>query len=77
MEWNFTIQKQLGSNVFTVAYVGELGRHLNYATNVNLPAPSGTATTPAYLRAATLPNITDIHALRYGRSQRQRRAVHL
>jgi Carboxypeptidase regulatory-like domain/TonB dependent receptor len=60
MEWNFTIQKQLGSNVFTVAYVGELGRHLNYATNVNLPAPSGTATTPAYLRAATLPNITGI-----------------
>jgi hypothetical protein len=60
MEWNFTIQKQLGGNVFTVAYVGELGRHLNYATNVNLPAPSGTAVTPAYIRAATLPNITAI-----------------
>lgn len=60
MEWNFTIQKQLGANVFTVAYVGELGRHLNYSTNVNLPAPSGTATTPAYIRAATLPNITGI-----------------
>jgi len=60
MEWNFTIQKQLGANVFTVAYVGELGRHLNYNTNANLPAPSGTAVTPAYIRAATLPNITGI-----------------
>ena len=60
MEWNFTIQKQLGANVFTVAYVGELGRHLQYVPNANLPAPSGTATTPAYIRAATLPNITGI-----------------
>ncbi len=58
MEWNFTMQKQLGANVFTVAYVGELGRHLQYAPNVNLPAPSGTAVTPSYIRAATLPNIT-------------------
>jgi hypothetical protein len=60
MEWNFTMQKQLGANVFTVAYIGELGRHLNYVTNVNLPAPSGSAVTPAYIRAATLPNITAI-----------------
>ena len=60
MEWNFTIQKQLGANVFTVAYVGELGRHLQYAPNVNLPVPSGTAVTPSYVRIATLPNITGI-----------------
>jgi Carboxypeptidase regulatory-like domain/TonB dependent receptor len=60
IEWNFTMQKQLGANVFTVAYVGSLGRHLQYLTNVNLPAPSGSAVTPAYLRAATLPNITGI-----------------
>jgi len=60
MEWNFTIQKQIGSNVLTVAYVGALGRHLQYAWNANLPAPSGTSVTPGYLRAATLPNITNI-----------------
>ena len=60
MEWNFTMQKQLGANVFTVAYVGELGRHLQYAPNVNLPVPSGTAVTPSYVRFATLPNITGI-----------------
>ena len=61
MEWNFTIQKQIGANVFTVAYVGELGRHLQYASNVNLPAPSGSAVTPKYVYAATLPNITTIN----------------
>ena len=49
--WSRTapMQKQIGANVFTVAYVGELGRHLQYAPNANLPAPSGTAVTPAYL----------------------------
>jgi len=60
MEWNFTVQKQLGANVLTAAYVGSLGRHLQYSYNANLPVPGGTAVTPAYLRAATLPNITGI-----------------
>jgi hypothetical protein len=60
MEWNFTIQKELGQNVFTMAYIGSLGRHLQYAPNVNLPVPSGTAVTPSYVEAATLPNITGI-----------------
>jgi hypothetical protein len=60
MEWNFTMQKQLGENVLTVAYVGELGRHLQYSYNANLPPPSDTAVTPSYLEAATLPNITAI-----------------
>src|ERR1700688_657038 len=60
MEWNFTMQQQLGADVLTAAYVGSLGRHLNYAPNVNLPVPSGSAITPAYVRAATLPNITGI-----------------
>jgi hypothetical protein len=60
MEWNFTMQKQLGSNVLTVAYVGSLGRHLQYSYNANLPVPGGSAVTPSYLRLATLPNITGI-----------------
>jgi hypothetical protein len=60
MEWNFTMQKQLDGNVLTVAYVGSLGRHLQYSYNANLPVPGGTAVTPTYLRAATLPNITGI-----------------
>jgi len=60
MEWNFTVQKGFGQNVFTMAYIGSLGRHLQYAPNVNLPVPSGTAVTPGYVEAATLPNITGI-----------------
>jgi hypothetical protein len=60
MQWNLTTQKQIGQNVFTVAYVGLLGRHLYYAPNINLPVPSGSAVTPGYIRLATLPNITGI-----------------
>jgi hypothetical protein len=60
MQFNLTAQKQIGQNVFTVAYVGLLGRHLYYGPNVNLPAPSGSAITPSYVRLATLPNITGI-----------------
>jgi len=60
MEWNFTVQKGFGQNVFTIAYIGSLGRHLQYAPNVNYPVPSGTAVTPSYVEAATLPNITGI-----------------
>ncbi len=61
MEWNMAVQKQIGANVITVSYIGELGRHLQYSWNANLPVPSGTAVTPSYLQAATLPNITGIN----------------
>jgi len=60
MQWNFTIQKQIGSNVFSAAYVGQLGRHLNYAWNVNLPTPPGNSVQPPFIRAATLPNVQGI-----------------
>jgi hypothetical protein len=60
MQYNLTVQKQIGQNVFTVAYVGLLARHLYYVPNVNLPNPSGSAVTPSYVRSATLPNITGI-----------------
>ena len=78
MEWNFTIQKQLGANVFTVAYVGELGRHLQYSTNVNLPAPSRIGHDACiHSRGDVTQHNRDL-ALRHRRSQRvQRRAVHL
>jgi hypothetical protein len=61
LQWNFTIQKQFGQNVVTVAYVANLSRHLNLSWNANLPVPSGTAFTPPYLRAPILPNITNIN----------------
>jgi len=37
-----------------------LGRHLQYAPNINLPVPNGTAVQPTFVRAATLPNIQAI-----------------
>ncbi len=40
MQYNLTVQKQFGANVFSVGYVGEVGRHLQYAPNINIPAPS-------------------------------------
>ena len=61
MQYNLTTQKQIGQNVFTVAYVGLLGRHLQYAWNANQPVPSGSSVTPTLLRSATLPNITNIN----------------
>ena len=60
MQWNLTTQKQIGANVFSVGYVGQLGRHLQYAPNINLPVPSGTAVQPTFVRAATLPNVQGI-----------------
>jgi hypothetical protein len=60
MQWNLTFQKQLGANVVTLAYVGALGRHLQYAWNTNQPVPSGTSVQPTFLRIATLPNVQNI-----------------
>ena len=57
MQWNYTIQKQIGSNVLSAAYVGQLGRHLQYAWNANLPPPPGSSIQPPFIRIATLPNV--------------------
>jgi len=60
MQWNFTMQKQIGENVITVSYVGMLGRHLQWAHTVNTPVPPGNATQPTFIRAATIPNVQAI-----------------
>ncbi len=45
MNWNFTVERQLSNDIlFRVAYVGSVGRHLAYNTDVNAPLPSATAT---------------------------------
>ncbi len=39
-QWNFTIERQLPSNVsFSVGYVGNIGRHLNSGENLNAAVP--------------------------------------
>jgi len=45
MNWNLTVEHQLVNNVLVKAgYVGSVGRHLAYNTDVNAPLPSPTAT---------------------------------
>ena len=61
MQWNLTIQKQIGANVVSMAYVGELGRHLQYSWNANQPVPSGSSFAPNFIRIATLPNVQAIN----------------
>jgi len=64
--YNLAVQQEVGANVFTLAYVGELGRRQLFVTDVNTPAPTGPYATstpippPALLTAATLPNVGPI-----------------
>ncbi len=60
-QFNLLLQKDFHGTVFTAGYVAELGRHIfDQVPNIDLPAPSGTATTPALVYAKQLPNITSI-----------------
>jgi len=64
--YNLAVQQEFKGNALTIAYVGELGRHILTEPVVNLPDPNGpypnVAATgpglpPAYLTATTLPNV--------------------
>jgi hypothetical protein len=45
LNWNFTVERQLLSDVLTrVSYLGSKGTHLNYNNDINAPLPSPTAT---------------------------------
>jgi hypothetical protein len=64
-QFNLLLQKDISGNVFTVGYVGELGRHLNaQISNYDLPAPQGPVApgtpAPAFRYAAQLPNVNQI-----------------
>ena len=64
MQWNLTVQKQFGANVVSAGYVGQVGRHLQYAPNINIPAsikgaPLGTYAPLVY--SGVLPNVTSIN----------------
>jgi hypothetical protein len=63
---NLTVQKQIGANVFTGSYVGQLGRHLRYAPNINLPWWAGVRTCTASTNTAE----TGKRALQEGRARR-------
>src|SRR4029077_10539274 len=45
MNWNLTAEHQISNDVLVrLGYVGSLGRHLAYNTDVNAPLPSPSAT---------------------------------
>ena len=60
MQYNLTVQKQFGANVLSVGYVGEVGRHLQWAPNINIPAPSTGALNPL-VYSGVFPKVTNIN----------------
>src|SRR6202012_5325697 len=58
-QFNLALQKQIGQNVMTAAYVGELGRRQQTTTNPDLPLPTP-GPTPPFVYAAQLPLVNSI-----------------
>jgi hypothetical protein len=63
---NLAVQKEIGENVFTAAWVGVYGRRLAHALNLdmpNLPGPNKPAPTLVY--ATLFPNVNTISSTKY------------
>ncbi len=60
MQYNLTVQKQFGANVVSAGYVGEVGRHLQYAPNINVAAPSAGTPLPL-VYSGVFPNVSNIN----------------
>jgi hypothetical protein len=63
MQWNVTFQKQIGANVFSAGYVGQVARHLQYAPNINIPPPSqlGLGVYNPRVYSGVMPNLASIN----------------
>ncbi len=64
-QFNLIFQKQLRATVFTLGYVGQLGRHIsNQIPNLDLPSPTGPVVAgtapPALVYSASLPKVNTI-----------------
>ena len=59
IQYNLTVQKQFGANVLSAGYVGEVARHLQWAPNINVPAPS-TGTVNPLVYSGVFPNVSNI-----------------
>jgi hypothetical protein len=59
-EFNLNVQQELGGNVLTLAYVGELGRKLIAEPNIDLPDPSTEASPAPYYTSASLSGINSL-----------------
>jgi hypothetical protein len=60
-QFNLSLQRELSANtVFTLGFVGSLGRHLTWARNLNLPDPGPGAIGPRRPYAQLLPDVVNI-----------------
>jgi hypothetical protein len=59
-QFNLLVEKQIGANVFTAGYVGELGFRQLIKPNLELPAPSTTAQQNPLVFKAQFPNVSSI-----------------
>lgn len=66
-QFNLQVEKQLGANVFTIGYVGNIGQHLPESiNNINQPLPFNVVTNPAGAARplnALLPNLGGVSYL--------------
>jgi len=61
-QFNLTVEKDFKGIVARAGYVGELGRHLLWATDINRPLPPGKGNPePSWKYATQLPNVTNIN----------------
>ncbi len=62
-QYNLALQRQIGNNAITVAYVGSLGHDLMWISDYNRPLPpgAGVAAQPAFIYAAQLPGVSNIN----------------
>ena len=84
-QFSLDAQKQLGANVVTVGYVGELGRQIPYNYNADMPLPPGGGsvvpnyvyeTKFPYLTAMTVNNNAATSSYNALRAEFQRRTAH-
>ncbi len=64
-QFNLIFQKQLRATVFSLGYIGQVGRHIaNQIPNLDLPAPTGPVAAgtppPALVYSASLPKVNTI-----------------
>jgi hypothetical protein len=69
-QFNLQVEQQVGANVFTIGYVGNIGQHLPESINsINQPAPFNPITNPAGSARplnALLPNLAGVSYLASG-----------
>ncbi len=61
-QFSLAVQQQFGANVATIGYIGELGRHLSWNYNADMPTPPGSASSsvPSLIYKDQFPNLTTI-----------------